>query len=331
MSDVTLSAAQIAELRSRWVYDEYTVGPPVVARSVYNRRYSAAFFTDTEIKALARRAVRRWGAVLSEAGPLSTVTELLSGDGGGFGTGPGNKALVVAQAAVADDGVTVILYGSAGAATPYTLEYEVVTLSKNAAVTTTRTNWRQLLGVWAQEALTADVAITPNGGGDAIATITVAAPEQGLIEVQATYGAEVMGSDLLLDVDPRSVGAVIGVSGIGLDSQIRAELVTVLAHRQTPIPAVFHQVEMLLVGSVPATSTVSLLEQGLGTFESEENLFRGVQVLAFEAYLGSDQYTRALEDQASAVHQAWQTRIDRDLRLLDGRTGGRSAYVSVER
>ena len=168
MIEPNLTAAQLAELRARWVFDEYAAGPPVIAYSVFNRRYARGFFSDDDIEAIARQAARRWGRVIADASPRPTTrASVVSGLGGGFGTGPGGAALLLSQVTADEDGIPVIIYGTVSDV----IQYEVIALSSSSVVTTTRTDWDQLLGAEAKDTLVSDVEIYKSGGS-ALATLT---------------------------------------------------------------------------------------------------------------------------------------------------------------
>jgi hypothetical protein len=50
--------------------------------------------------------------------------------------------------------------------------------------------------------------------------------------------------------------------------------------------------------------------------DNERLLFRAIQIMAFEQYLGADAYLGALGDQSKAVREGWQTKIKNNLVYL---------------
>jgi len=331
MITVTLTAEQLAELRAFWIYDEYSAGPPVVARSMFNRRYTEQFFTDAELQLIARRVYRRWGEVLAEAGPLGELTALGTSTGDAIGAGPTGSAVVLSQAATADDAQPVIVYGSAGAGAPYTLEYEIVSLSKDAAVTTDRDDWQQILGAEALDEISADVTVTPSAGGSALLTLTAAAPSAGIWELDEDQGQQALGADLWLAVDHPRAGYTLGLIGSAGDGSELGKLITLNAHTPTGVPRDLQELRLVLLGTVPVTTAATLYTQDQGAHEAHDMVYRAIQTEAFRAYLGSDRYARALEDQAASVRQGWETRITNNLKTLRSLNEGRAGSVAILR
>lgn len=330
MNEITLTAAQLSEIRKLWVFDEYEAGPPVVARSVYNRRFAREFFTDAELSELARKAGRRWAEVFALAGPVDTRTALAAGIGGGIETGPGGTgdSLDLSAVTAEEVGIPVVIYGTAGDS-PYTLEREIVELAETL-VTTSRDDWQQILAVEALDDLVSDVVIGATTGEGALLTLTPAVPSVGFLDVVGA-GAGVLAVDLEVEIAPPRVGYVLGLDGFGADSAALLAQVTVDAQNPTEIPRHFHSVDRLLVGAVPEASTVSLYYRVPGSYEAEEMLYRAIQTEAFRVYIDSDEYARALEDQAATVRAAWETRIEKNERALRSPTAGRAGSVSVSR
>lgn len=331
MNEITLTAAQLAEIRKLWVFDEYAAGPPVVSRSVYNRRFARNFFTNAELSELARKAGRRWAEVFALAGPVDTRTGLASGIGGGIETtfGPAGDSLDLTAVTAAEVGIPVVIYGTAGDAAPFTLEREVIALAETV-VTTVRDDWQQILGAEALDELVSTVVIGATTGEGPIVTLTPEEPSVGLLGVVGA-GSGVLAVDLEVEVDPPRIGHILGIEGFGADSGSLLELVVVDAQGPTEIPRHFHSVDRLLVGAVPDTSTVSLFYRTPGSYEAEEMLYRAIQTEAFRVYVDSDEYARALEDQAATVRAAWETRIEKNERILRSPSAGRAGSVSVSR
>ena len=50
--------------------------------------------------------------------------------------------------------------------------------------------------------------------------------------------------------------------------------------------------------------------------DNERLLFRAIQTMAFEQYLGADAYLGALGDQSAAIRDGWQTKIKNNLTYL---------------
>lgn len=330
MSSINLTSAQLAELRARWVYDSYAAGPPVVALSSYNRRFGAQFFTDDDLKEIAAQAARRWAESIAEAGPVPGATEITSGLGGGISAGPSGAAVQLAQAGASDNGIPVVIYGSAGPEAPYTLETETVYASASGAVQTSRDDWQQILGVAAEDDLTADLEIQTLAGA-ALTTLTPAVPSVGIVELTAAESMGVYGKDLAITVDAPRSGQQVGL--VGADAAINdlRVLLSLDVPGPTDIPRTYHILDMILTGPIADDATVALVYRDPGSYEAQEMLFKAIQVECFRAYLASDQYTRALETQVEAVHKQWQTRIDRNLRDLGASTERRAGWVSISR
>lgn len=331
MNAITLTASQIDELRKLWAFDEYAAGPPLVARSVYNRRFSKEFFTDAELSAIARQAGRKWAEVFETAGPVDTRTALTSGLGGGIETtfGPAGDSLDLTAVTAAEVGIPVVIYGTAGDAAPFTLEREVIALAETV-VTTVRDDWQQILGAEALDELVSTVVIGATTGEGPIVTLTPEEPSVGIVDVIGA-GAGVLAVDLEAEIAPPRIGHILGLEGFGADSGELLEAVTVDAQGPTEIPRHFHSIDRVLVGAVPEASTVSLFYRVAGSYEAQEMLFRAIQCEVFRVYINSDEYARALEDQAATVRAAWETRIETNERVLRSVTAGRAGYVSVSR
>jgi len=328
MNAITLTSAQIDELRKLWVFDEYDAGPPTVARSVYNRRFSREFFTDAELSAIARQTGRKWAEVFATAGPVDTREALVSWAGGGIGTdfGPAGDSLDLSAVTAAEAGIPVVIYGTAGEA-PYTLEREVIALAETL-VTTVRDDWEQILGVEVLDELVSTVLIGATTGEGPIVTLEPGTASVGILDVGETG---VLTVDLEVEVDPPRIGYVLGFEGFGADSGALLEAYIVDAQGATEIPRHLHSIDRVLVGAVPEASTVSLYYRIAGSYEAQEMLFRAIQTEAFRIYVDSDEYARALEDQAATVRAAWETRIKNNEAALRSITTGRAGSVSVSR
>jgi hypothetical protein len=353
MADL-LSTAQLAELRARWVFDRVDAAAvPPVYLSVYNKRFSRQFFADADLQVMARRARKRWGGAIGDGVAQSYAEVIHSSGGGGFAAQPENQAIAVVSSEPADVGMQVTLYG-----TTYgtgIVVKETVTLNGATPVSTVKTDWGTLLA--AVNVVTPyDVVgtITPAGtvsistaDGHLITTLDSVSTSRGFqtagqliagLPITAMVGSvipevglKVYDDDVTVQADAGTT-AEVGFVGIGPDG---AELLGSITLRgiEPVVPGVgLARLDAVLTGAVAEGLTVTVLARDIGPYEGEEVLFAGIQVLAFETYLGSDEYASALEDttRADQVRKAWETRIQSDLKKLAPRNQ-RGGFADIVR
>jgi len=339
MADL-LTATQLAELRARWVFDRVdgTASPPVYL-SIYNKRFSKQFFADADLQVMARRARKRWGAAIGD-GVSEAYSEVIhTSGGGGFAAQPDNQAISLVSSDPTDVGMEVTLYGTTyGTAA---VVKETMTLNGATPVVTSKTDWGTLLA--AVNVITPYDpvgVITPKGtvsistaGGQPITTLDSVTTSRGFqtagrliagLPITAMVGSvipevglKVYDDEITAQADAAST-AQVGLLGVGPDG---AELLDSMALSGiVPVgpSKAFARLDAVLTGAVGEDLTITLLARDVGPYEGEELLLAGIQVLAFETYLGSDEYAAALEDttRADQVRKGWETRIQSDLKKL---------------
>jgi hypothetical protein len=339
MADL-LGASQLAELRARWVFDfvDDTSTPPVYL-SIYNKRFSKQFFADPDLQVMARRARKRWGGAIGD-GVAEAYSEVIhTSGGGGFGAQPDNRAITAVSSDPTDVGMEVTLYGTTHGTS--IVVKETVTLNGTTPVATVKADWGTLLAaVNVVTPYDTVGTLTPRGtvsistaDGRLITTLDSVTTSRGFqtagrliagLPITAMVGSvipevglKVYDDDIAAQADA-ATSAEIGLVGVGPDG---AELFDSMA--LSGIDAVgpsktFARLDAVLTGAVAEGLTITLLARDIGPYEGEEVLFAGIQVLAFETYLGSDEYAAALEDttRADQVRKAWETRIQSDLKKL---------------
>jgi hypothetical protein len=336
-----LSATQIAELRGRWVFDlvDVTVDPAVY-KSIYNKRYSKQFFVDADLQVMARRARKRWGEAIGDGVPIAYTLVIHTAGGAGFAARPNNAAVTLVSSDARDAGVQVTIYGTTHGVAEVCKE--TVTLQGSTPVVTLKNNWDILLAVVNTVALydtilgvvpygtvtisagsppvtitTLDSAHTSRGwniAGMLVAGLPITAIVGGMVP---EVGLRVYDDDVTVQADVGSTGSV-GFVGIGPDGMPLLDFATLSGSTRMPTSTPFARLDATLTGDVAEGTRITVLARDLGPYEGEEVLFAGIQVLAFGAYLGSDEYAAALEDstRADQVRKAWETRIESDMKTL---------------
>lgn len=352
MADL-LSTSQLTELRARWVFDLVNaLATPPVYLSIYNKRFNKEFFGDPDLQAMARRARKRWGGAIGD-GVAQAYSEVIhTSGGGGFAAQPDNRAISVVSSNPADVGMEVTLYGTTHGTTG--VVKETVTLSGTTPVLTTKTDWGTLLAaVNVVTPYDAVGTITPAGtvsistaDGRLITTLDSVTTSRGFqtagrliagLPITAMVGSvipevglKVYDNELTVQADAATT-AEIGLVGIGPDGVELLASMALSGIEPVGPTSPIARLDAVLTGAVAEGLTITLLARDIGPYEGEEVLFAGIQVLAFETYLGSDEYASALEDttRADQVRKAWETRIQSDMKKLAPRSqrGGFAAIV----
>ncbi len=132
----------------------------------------------------------------------------------------------------------------------------------------------------------------------------------------------------VVDEAGEEAAGVAVLLGVGLDVAERLWGAQLDSRIPASVPRVFDSLTHVLTGHVAATTLVSLNSVEAGSAEGEQLLYRAIQSACFEAYLGSDDYSRVLEDAVTAVHKQWQTRIDNNRKRLSSELRGGSLEIN---
>ena len=340
MTDL-LSTTQIAELRRRWIFDLVdTTTTPAVYTSIYNKRFAKQFFADPDLQVMARRARKRWGEAIGDGVSEAYTLVIHTAGGAGFAAHPNNAAVTLVSSDNADVGVQVTIYGTTHGVAEVCKE--TVTLQGTAPVVTVKDDWDILLSVVNAVVLydtilaegpkgtvtiaagsppvtitTLDSMHTSRGwniAGMLVAGLPITAIVGGTVP---EVGLRVYDDDVTVQSDVGATGCV-GFIGVGPDGELLMDFVTLSGSTRMPTNTPFARLDATLTGDVEEDTRITVLARDLGPYEGEEVLFAGIQVLAFEAYLGSDEYAAAIEDptRSDQIHKAWETRIQSDLKKL---------------
>lgn len=228
------------------------------ASSLFDLQERYSDWRDTEPGTPDRYAILGGNIEIYPA-PTRTViaggTLLAATAGGNFGNQPANDGVEVLSSSAADTTQTVTIYGTTFLTG--TVVSEIVTLIGTTAVSTSKTDWGDILGIELSAACAGNVTIREASGNQTITTITAGATAAGVATPSSTDGGK---AQPLVKASGAST-AVVGLVGTDEDAATLTDNAVALcgtADTTQFLPKRMDTVTKVLLGAVASAQNVTV-------------------------------------------------------------------------